>query len=315
MSTANTPNSVIGNAQLSYRVVSNWAKIPESVNLGYTHGIVTDAKDHIYVLHTGTPNVLEFAPDGTMVSSWTVEGISNGAHGMYLHTCSEGKESLYLTDYDNGTVVKTSLQGEVLLRLAPPSLPDVYSVEKPYRPTDVAVLPDGRILVSDGYGQNLVHVYQSDGTYEKSWGTTGSERGQLICPHGISVKGNGDDAEIYIADRGNHRIQVFTLEGEHVRFIDHNLDMPCSFYFHDQKMYFPDLHSRVTVFDSEDRLIVHLGEDQLAYKQEGWPNLPKSYYRPDKFSSPHGVCVNSRGDVFVAEWIHDGRITKLESIV
>ncbi|NRF95369.1 hypothetical protein HQN89_31325 [Paenibacillus frigoriresistens] len=77
------------------------------------------------------------------------------------------------------------------------------------------------------------------------------------------------------------------------------------------EVYLPDLNSRITVLDSEDRLITHLGEDQQAYKQQGWPNLPKSYYRPDKFSSPHGVCVDSQGNVYVAEWISDGRVTKL----
>ncbi|MBD2865951.1 MAG: repeat-containing protein [Paenibacillus sp.] len=76
-------------------------------------------------------------------------------------------------------------------------------------------------------------------------------------------------------------------------------------------MAFPDLHSRVTLFDKNDRLITHLGEDQQAYKRKDWPNLEKSYYRPDKFSSPHGVCIDSRGNLYVAEWIIDGRITKL----
>ena len=95
------------------------------------------------------------------------------------------------------------------------------------------------------------------------------------------------------------------------RFIQEDMDLPCSFYCVGEEMYFPDLHSRVTIFDGNDRLITHLGEDPEAHKQEGWPNLPKSYYRPDKFSSPHGVCVDSQGSVYVAEWIIDGRVTKL----
>jgi hypothetical protein len=79
-------------------------------------------------------------------------------------------------------------------------------------------------------------------------------------------------------------------------------------------MYVPDLNSRVTIFDENDRLLTHLGEDQQAYKQAGWPNLPKSFYRIGRFSSPHGLCVDSQGDVYVAEWISDGRLTKLRRV-
>jgi len=92
------------------------------------------------------------------------------------------------------------------------------------------------------------------------------------------------------------------------------MDAPCSFYYYGDEVYFPDLKSRVTIFDRNDQLICHLGEDQQAYKQEGWPNLAKSFYRSNKFSSPHGVCVDSKGDVYVAEWIQDGRITKLARV-
>lgn len=305
---------MVGNHLLSFEVVTGWAKLPSDFSFGYTHGIVADARDHIYVLHTKEPNVVEFSSDGTYMGGWSISGITDGAHGFYLHKEPDGQEYLYITDCNLGTVVKTTLAGEEMLRLVHPPLPEVYGPDKLYRPTDVAVDPNGHVLVADGYGQNLVHIYKQDGTYVRSWGEKGSERGQLYCPHGISVKGTGSDAELYVADRGNHRIQVFTLDGEHKRFIDNDLDMPCSFYFHNGYMYFPDLHSRVTVFDSEDLLITHLGEDQLAYKQEGWPNLPKDYFRPHKFSSPHGICVNSQGDVFVAEWISDGRVTKLESV-
>ncbi|WP_373460032.1 hypothetical protein [Paenibacillus sp. V4I7] len=58
-------------------------------------------------------------------------------------------------------------------------------------------------------------------------------------------------------------------------------------------------------------MITHLGEDQQAYKQTGWPNLPLDYFRSDKFSSPHGICVDSQHNVYVAEWTQFGRITKL----
>jgi DNA-binding beta-propeller fold protein YncE len=279
------------------------------VTVGYTHGVVVDSQDNVYIFHTGTPSLVKFDSQGNYISAWG-DQFEGGAHGCYLHQEAD-QEYLYLTDTDKGIVVKTTLKGEVILKLEAPELPEVYDDENIYKPTDAAVAPNGDIYVADGYGQSWIHQYNAAGEYIRSWGGKGSEAGQLKCPHGISIDLRGEEAEVYVADRGNNRIQVFTLEGQHKRFIHEDMDMPCNFYYDGDELYFPDLHSRVTVFDANDKLITHLGEDPIAYKQEGWPNLPKSYYRPDKFSSPHGICVDSKHNVYVAEWISDGRVTKL----
>lgn len=302
-----------GTSAMQYEAVEGWGRLPEGHAFGYTHGIVADENDRIYVLHSLKPNVVVFDRDGQFITSWQVEGIGTGAHGFYLHR-EQAAEYLYISDSNNGNVVKTSLQGDVVLRLGRPDLPEVYVEGKPYKPTDIAVAPNGDIYVADGYGQNWIHRYSASGEWLSSFGGTGSEPGQLKCPHGVSVKTSGEEVELYVADRGNFRIQVFTLDGEHKRFIDHDMDRPCSFYFHGGLMYFPDLNSRVTIFDENDRLLTHLGEDQQAYKQAGWPNLPKSYFRTGRFSSPHGLCVDSQGSVYVAEWISDGRLTKLKRV-
>ncbi len=300
---------ITGSGTHVYDIAEGWAKLPNGIALGYTHGIVVDSSDNVYVFHTRKPCVVKFDRNGNYLSSWGDE-FEGGAHGCYLHL-EQDAEYLYLTNPDTGLVVKTTLDGETVLRLEKPDLPDIYSDERPYKPTDVAVAPNGDIYVADGYGQSYIHQYAADGRYIRSWGGSGSGEGQLTCPHGISVDLRGGEPELYVADRGNNRIQVFTMDGQHKRFIVDDMDMPCSFYYYGDEVYFPDLHSRVTVFDGNDRLITHLGEDQQAYKQQGWPNVPEHYFRPNKFSSPHGVCVDSRGDVYVAEWTENGRVTKL----
>jgi len=70
----------------------------------------------------------------------------------------------------------------------------------------------------------------------------------------------------------------------------------------------------VTIFDGNDRFVMHLGEDQQAYKQQGWPNLPESYFRGNRFSSPHGLCVDPDGNIYVAEWTVNGRVSKLTKV-
>jgi len=89
------------------------------------------------------------------------------------------------------------------------------------------------------------------------------------------------------------------------------MKMPDSFYYYKDEIYFPDLQSRVTIFDKNDELITHLGDDETASSREGWPNIDVNLFEPDKFSSPHGVCVDPSGNVYVAEWTQYGRVTKL----
>ncbi|OAB35100.1 hypothetical protein PMSD_13325 [Paenibacillus macquariensis subsp. defensor] len=298
-----------GNAARSYDLVPGWAKLPAHLEFGYTHGIVVDQQDNVYVFHTGKPSIFKFDQTGEFQAAWGEE-FEGGAHGFYLHK-EHNSEYLFITDTARGNVVKMDLSGKHLLTLETPDRPDIYNEELKYIPTDVAVSANGDIYVSDGYGQSWIHHYTAAGEYIRSWGGKGTELGQLNCPHGISIDIRSGIEEVYIADRGNHRIQVFTLQGDFKRVIVDDMDQPCSFYYHGGDLFFPDLNSRVTIFDKNDRLICHLGEDQQAYKQTGWPNLPKSYYCDNKFSSPHGVCVDSKGSVYVAEWIIDGRVTKL----
>lgn len=299
----------VGNAFRQYEVAEGWAKVPAMIQLGYTHGIEVDSAGNVYILHTNKPTVVKFDQHGNYLSSWG-DVFEGGAHGFLLSRES-GNEYFYITDTGRGLVVKTTLDGEELLTIGSPDLPDVYDEERKFVPTDVAVAPNGDIYVADGYGQSYVHHYNASGERIRSWGGNGVEPGQMNCPHGISVDLRGEEPELYVADRGNNRIQVFTLEGLHKRFIDENMDMPCSFFYYGDEVVFPDLNSRITIFDRNDKLIAHLGEDQQAYKQKGWPNLPLDYFRANRFSSPHGVCVDAEGSILVAEWTQFGRITKL----
>jgi len=299
----------MGSGTHTYEVAEGWAKLPEGVKLGYTHGIVVDSQDRVYVHNRSKDAVIVFDREGHFLHSWG-EAFAEGAHGMFL-SHENGKEFLYLADEVRHIVVKTTLEGEEIMTLGVPDLPDVYDTPEKYRPTDTAVAPNGDIYVCDGYGQSWIHHYRADGSYVRSWGGKGSEPGKLDCPHGLWVDTRGSEPLLYVADRKNHRIQIFTLDGEHVRFVTEDIDFPCCFYQYGDELYIPDLHSRVTILDRNDRLITHLGEDPEAWKTKGWPNLPASEWKPDRFISPHAVCVDSRGDVYVAEWIAAGRVTKL----
>jgi hypothetical protein len=299
---------VIGSNTHVYEWRDDWASLPADMQWGYTHGVVTDAQDRVYVFNQSENAVVVFDRDGKFIRSWGSR-FKAGAHGMFLSR-ENGRELLYLADYELPLVVKTTLDGEVLLELAAPDRPDIYSSGKAYKPTFACTAPGGDIYVFDGYGQSWIHQYDSAGKYTRSFGGTGAEPGRLKCPHAGYVDTRSGEPVLYVADRGNSRIQKFTLDGEHIGFITDEMDMPCMFYKHQGELYIPDLHSRLTILDRNDRLIEHLGHDPQAWPTRGWPEI-QPQLRRGAFSSPHACCVDSRGDVYVVEWISTGRLIKL----
>jgi hypothetical protein len=239
--------------------------------------------------------------------------MADGAHGMHLSHEPEG-EFLYFANNKQGWVKKTTLSGEIVLELGVPPLRDVYYSPNMYKPSEAAVAPNGDIYVADGYGQHWIHRYNAQGEWIHSWGGLGSEKGKLKHPHGIRVDTRGLDPTLYVADRANERFQLFTLAGEHISFITKDVNRPSGSYSYlDGAIIVPDLRSRVTLLDRNDDLIIHLGEDD-AWTKEGWPRRPVSEYKPDRFVSPHAACANSKGDIFVVEWVPQGRISKLTKL-
>jgi len=180
-------------------------------------------------------------------------------------------------------------------------------------PTDVAVAPDGTFYVADGYGQDWIHHYDHDGKRIRSWAGPGSEPGKVKGPHGIWVDTRRSEPLIYIADRTNERIQVFTLDGEHVRFVD-GVRRPCCFYQYEDDLFIPDLRSRVTVMGIHDEVVTHLGDDSAGWEQLDWPRNPASEYNPAKFVAPHALTVDSHGDLYVIEWVPTARLRKFARV-
>ena len=126
------------------------------------------------------------------------------------------------------------------------------------------------------------------------------------------VHTRGSEPLVLVSDRGNDRLQYFTLDGEHVRFGAAGIvRKPCSTVQYQDEVYIPDLYSRLTVLDKDDQLACHLGERDDGWKIEGWPNIDHGLRQDGNFTSPHDLHVDGSGNIYVAEWIDDGRVTKL----
>ena len=299
----------IGSGDYQYDWIDDWARIPATAGgkaNGRTHGVVVSDTGLIYVFNQADPAVLAFDPTGSLKDRWGDR--FSGAHGMTLVVEGED-EYLWLTDQTSHEVVKTTLDGETVQSI---QRPGNLAADAKYVPTWVAVNPaNGDIWVADGYGSSLVHRYNKAGDYQST--LTGEEgAGRFKCPHGIMFDEAG---ELWIADRGNHRLTVYSGEGKYLRSSDTVTHSPCGFAFRDGVAYIPELGAGVKLVDRDFNLLANLGDNQPVTKVEGWPNLAgTSHVKPGHFNSPHGIAVDEDGNIYVVEWIIGGRITKLQRV-
>lgn len=334
----------IGSGRHKYEWIDDWARIPDSDARrgGWAHpGMAVTSKGEVVTFHPGEPALLFLAADGRLLRSLPTD-LTEG-HGI---TCTrEGDaESLWLADPGSkgirvgddlqrtsspGRVLKMTLDGQVVQTLERPELP-AYGEGK-YAPTSVAVHEErfggnGDVWVADGYGKHYVHRYSrfsKAGQYVGSINGSEGSAGAFSCPHGIWIDYRRADPELYIADRGNRQVQVYDLDGHYKRaFGQEFLSSPSGFARDGQFLIVAELRARLAVLDAADQLVCYLGDNSEVCDAPGWPNARDERDVPcrstrltaGKFNSPHGIAADSAGDIYVAEWLIGGRMTKLEKL-
>jgi hypothetical protein len=316
---------IVGSGEHTYEVQHDWGELPASIKYGNTHGVVEDSQGRMYVFHTvhktstSTDAMVVFDEKGKFVKSWGAD-YAGGAHG--LHYQKEGRdEFLYLCDTKRSIVTKTTLDGQEVLRLGYPKESDFYKLDadgKPlvrYVPTNLAIASNGDIYVGDGYGSSYINQYDKSGKFIRTFGGGKTkDAGSLNSPHGIFIDKRSGKEELVVADRSNNRLQYFTLDGKHSRFVTDEIKLPCHFHFRRNVMLIPDLDARISLFDRNNKLLAHLGDDQAAADSRKLRVQERSAFRPGKFVCPHGACFDSKGNIFVAEWVEVGRVTKLRKV-
>lgn len=304
---------------LRYRWLDQASLLPDTASRradGRTHGVAITAGGQVVIFQQADPAVLILNPDGTLDDAWGDR--FPGAHGLTLVE-EEGTAFLWLADSKTGEVVKTTLDGQTVLNLQRPALA-IYESGK-YAPTWVAVHEErhggnGDIWVTDGYGTSYIHCYDKHGVYLDSINGEEGAAGAFKCPHSIFMDTRKAEVELYIADRGNRRVQVYDTEGNYKRsFGAEFLTSPCAFAVSGEYLIIPELRARVTILDKADRLVGYLGDNEAVCDRQGWPNHPARLIEPGKFNSPHGIAADRAGNLYVVEWIIGGRMTKLERLL
>ncbi len=314
----------LGQGRHTYEPVLNWGQLPAGKRFGDTHGVCETADGRIFI-HTASPTgdcTCIFDPAGKFISSWGQEfpeGFKAGAHGMQLRT-EGGKEFLYLAPTSMHRIYKATLEGQIVMEIGyPKEAKDAqgqtcYGEEKQFVPTNIAFGPNGDFYVADGYGLNYVHQYDIHGKYIRTWGGTGKDLGQMQCPHGIWCDTREpNNPMIVVADRANVRLQWFTLDGKFIKAVDHELRHPCHFDQRGTDLLIPDLLGRLTIFDKDNRLVCHLGDNPDPAKRGNHGVKPEDLV-PGEFATPHQAIWDRAGNIYCVEWLPYGRVTKLKLV-
>ncbi len=298
-------------AKLGYKLVEGWEKLPPNLKHLDCVGAGVDAKDRVYLITRSDARVIVYEQDGTFVTAW-----GEGVFTPRTHCIRFGPDgAVYTVDDGNHTVRKFTPEGKQLMMLGTPGVssdtgydkakgtPSITHGGPPFnRPTGVALAPNGDLYVSDGYGNARVHRFSADGKLIQSWGEPGTGPGQFNLPHDIWVT---SDERVFVADRENDRIQIFGPTG---KFLEQwtNIQRPTGLCIRDGLIYVSELwwvagqssfrrgkiekgeNGRVTVMDMKGTVLARFGH-------EGERTAPGN------FIAPHGICADSRGDIYVME--------------
>ena len=299
---------VLGDGEFQYEISGeNWGRLPDGWNYREATAVAVDEQDRVYVFNRGTCPIVVFDQNGNMLDSWG-QGIFDNPHGISLDL--DG--NLFCVDSGDSTVRKFTPEGELLMTIGEANQPSQPMSGNPFNaPTHVATDPiSGEIYVADGYSNARVHKFSPDGELLFSWGESGTDEGQFNIVHNIATDSSG---QVYVADRENHRIQIFGPDGQY-RNQWVNLSRAATIYVdtrHDRDLvyigeYFggigtnhiaTDLGPRVTIMDTDGRIVGRVGTESYGSQ-------------PGRFFSPHGIAVDSAGNIYVAEVSHSdyGRI-------
>jgi len=269
-----------------YQPVAGWPQLPEQRKLAAVTAVATDAADRVYVFQRGKQPILVFDKEGKLVRSWG-EGLVKTAHGLRV----DRDNNIWITDIGHHLVTKFDPQGRTLLTLGkkdqPGEGPDQFN-----KPTDVAIARSGDIYVADGYGNSRVVQFSKEGKYLRQWGKKGAGPGEFHLPHAICLDGQG---RVYVGDRENNRVPVFEPNGKLLAQWKES-GAPYGLYLASGgRMLVADGRANsVRVLDGQGKVLGGWGE-----KGSG----------PGQFAMPHGICMDSRGVLYVAE-VNGQRVQK-----
>lgn len=323
---------VLGEGDYRYEVQHDWPQLPNQYSWQTTHNVAVDSGGNLYVIHEGRedqkdhPSIFVFDAEGKFVRAFGNQ-FQGGGHGLEVR--KEGNEEfLYVSAYQQvKAFAKLSLRGETVWSKRAPMESKAYAAGEDtdpkkiwgrdrFMPTNFAFLDDGGFLLADGYGSFQIHRYDKNANWVSSFGGPGAGEGKFDTPHGIWIdRRPGRTPSIVVCDRAHHTLQYLTMEGKHLETMP-GFGLPANVDTHQDLMVVPELVARLTLLNSKNEVVARLGEDVDRLKADGKFEIRgnRERWQVGKFVHPHDACFDPQGNLFVAEWVATGRITRLKRL-
>jgi hypothetical protein len=306
---------------IPFESVPNPLHLPHNVYFGEASGVAVNSKGHVYVLSRGNTTGPAYAAAAAQLLEFDAKGNFVGEIGKNLYAWSfahavrvDPADNIWVTDKGSDMVIKFDPDGRVLMvfgRKQEASDEETGPLKHPKPPlpaedgrfrqvTDVAFDKQGNTFISDGYINSRVAKVDKDGNWLKSWGDRGKGPGQFNTPHSIVTDANGN---VYVADRGNHRIQVFDGDGKFLRQIVIDVPVP------------PDAKPAIGKIPDEAMiaggtfapgspwaLCITPPPNQVLYSSDAWPGR---IYKLSLDGKVLGVLGQSGKQLKQFGWIHE----------
>ena len=277
-------------AQKVYRSVPHWpigsGHSAPDYGTRMVVGVATDSKGDVFVFQRTPHPVLVFDRAGNYLRTW--------GHGLFSlpHGCRiDPHGNVWLTDVGRHQVFKYAPDGKLLATWGVKNTPGNDAAHF-NQPADVAFGPKGDVYIADGYGNARIVHLDAQGRYRNAWGRLGSALGEFHLVHSVAVDASG---RVYVVDRDNARIQVFTPEGKFLKAWKHIGHPFGLFLTPDQRLFVADgIGNTVGIYSLAGKRLAQWGSTGSG---------------PGQMRRAHLLCVDDQGAVYVAE-VNGKRVQK-----
>jgi len=228
--------------EIEYSSVADFLKLPPDMYFGEVAGVAVNSQGHVFVFSRGNSTGPAYAASAAQLLEFGADGkfVREIGHNLYAwsyaHAVKVDKEdNIWVADKGSDMVIKFNPAGRVAMvfgRKQEASDEETGPLKHPHPPlppvegmfrqvTDMTWDAAGNTYISDGYINSRIAKFDKNGNWLKSWGEPGDQPGQFSTPHSIAADAQGN---VYVADRGNRRIQVFDGDGKFLRQI--TIDVP-----------------------------------------------------------------------------------------
>ncbi len=302
---------IIGHGDFKYKVHKEWGNLnPNITPIKNCHEMVLDSKGRLIMITDEIKNnIIIYDKSGKLIKTWGHEYKSG--HGLTLFD-EGGEDVLFITDPNSGTVIKTTVDGNILMELPNPKDIGTYTEKMRYKPTETAIAPNGDIYVADGYGSDFILQFNKDGEFIRKFGGKGHKDEQLNNAHGVAIDDRDpQNITLLCTSRIHNSFKRFTLDGKYLSTIFLPGAYVCRPVIDGENIYSGVCWSRmkylervpnsgfVTILDKNNKVVSNPGGAKPEYK-EG--ELQLMLQNTTIFNHCHDVCIDEDKNVYICQW-------------